>query len=158
MPVKPIPDGYHTLTPYLAVKQAADAIEYYKRAFGAKERLRLSAPGGKIGHAELEIGDSVVMIADEYPEMDFRSPDHYGGSAVSLHLYVKDVDAVFRRAVEAGGEALRPVEDPFYGDRSGTLRDPFGHVWHLATHKEDLTQAEIEKRAQAMFQSESGKG
>jgi PhnB protein len=157
MPVKPIPDGYHSVTPYLAVKQAADAIEFYKRAFGAKERMRLRAPGGKVGHAELEIGDSVVMIADEYPEMDFRSPDHYGGSAVSLHLYVKDVDAAFRRATEAGAKPLRSVQNQFYGDRTGTISDPFGHVWHLATHREDLSPEEIDKRAQAAFQKEPGK-
>jgi PhnB protein len=157
MPVKPIPDGYHSVTPYLAVKQAADAIEFYKRAFGAKERMRLRAPGSKVGHAELEIGDSVVMIADECPEMDFRSPDHYGGSAVSLHLYVKDVDAAFRRATEAGAKPLRSVQNQFYGDRTGTISDPFGHVWHLATHKEDLSSEEIEKRAQAAFQKEPGK-
>jgi PhnB protein len=154
MPVKPIPDGYRSVTPYLCVKQAADAIEYYKRAFGAKERLRLTAPGGKVGHAELEIGDSVIMLADEHPEMNFLSPDHYGGAAVSLHLYVNDVDASFRKATEAGGKALRPVQDQFYGDRSGTLRDPFGHVWHLATHKEDLSPDEIDRRAQAMFGKE----
>lgn len=157
MPVKPIPDGYHSVTPYLAVKQAADAIEFYQRAFGAKERMRLSAPGGKVGHAELEIGDSVVMIADEHPEMDFRSPDHYGGTAVSLHLYVADVDASFRRATEAGAKPLRPLQDQFYGDRTGAIRDPFGHVWHLATHKEDLSPEEIESRAQAMFRKEQGK-
>ena len=157
MPVKPIPDGYHSVTPYLAVKQAADAIEFYKRAFGAKERMRLRAPGGKVGHAELEIGDSVVMIADEYPEMDFRSPDHYGGSAVSLHVYVNDVDAAFRRATEAGAKPLRSVQNQFYGDRTGTISDPFGHVWHLATHREDLSPEEIEKRAQAAFQKEPGK-
>lgn len=157
MPVKPIPDGYRSVTPYLALRQAADAIEFYKRAFGAKERLRLGAPGGKIGHAELEIGDSVVMLADEHPEMDFRSPDHYGGSPVSLHLYVQDVDASFRRATEAGAKPLRPVEDQFYGDRSGSLRDPFGHVWHLATHQEDVSPEEIDRRAQAMFRKEQGK-
>jgi PhnB protein len=157
MPVKPIPDGYHSVTPYLAVKQAADAIEFYKRAFGAKERMRLRAPGGKVGHAELEIGDSVVMIADEYPEMDFRSPDHYGGSAVSLHVYVNDVDAAFRRATEAGAKPLRSVQNQFYGDRTGTISDPFGHVWHLATHREDLSPEEIDKRAQAAFQKEPGK-
>jgi PhnB protein len=157
MPVKPIPDGYRSVTPYLAVKQAADAIEFYRRAFGAKERMRLVAPNGKVGHAELEIGDSVVMLADEHPEMDFRSPDAYGGAAVSLHLYVKDVDASFRKATEAGAKPVRPVQDQFYGDRSGTLRDPFGHVWHLATHKEDLSPAEIDKRAAAMFKKEAKK-
>jgi PhnB protein len=157
MPVKPIPDGYRSVTPYLAVRQAADAIEYYRRAFGAKERMRLTAPDGKVGHAELEIGDSVIMLADEHPEMDFRSPATYGGAAVSLHLYVKDVDASFRKAIDAGGKPVRPVQDQFYGDRSGTLRDPFGHVWHLATHKEDVSPEEIDRRAQAMFKKDAKK-
>jgi PhnB protein len=152
MPVKPIPAGYHSVTPYLAVRQAADAIEFYARAFGAKQRMRVAAPGNKVGHAELEIGDSVVMVADEHPDMDFRSPAHYGGSPVSLHLYVKDVDASFRKAVDAGATSLRAVADQFYGDRTGTVRDPFGHVWHLATHKEDLSPQELEKRARAMFE------
>ena len=154
MPVKPIPDGYRSVTPYLAVKQAADAIEFYRRAFGAKERMRLRMPNGKVGHAELEIGDSVIMLADEHPEMDFRSPESYGGAAVSLHLYVKDVDASFRKATEAGAKPVRPVQDQFYGDRSASLRDPFGHVWHIATHKEDVAPEEIDRRAAAMFKKE----
>jgi PhnB protein len=155
MPVKPIPDGYHSLTPYIAVKQAADAIEFYRRAFGAKERLRLVAPDGKVGHAELEIGDSVLMLADEHPDMEFRSPEAFGGAAVTLHLYVKDVDATFRKATEAGAKPVRAVQDQFYGDRTGSLRDPFGHVWHVATHKEDLSSEEIGRRAAAEFKKKA---
>jgi PhnB protein len=155
MPVKPIPDGYRSVTPYLAVKQAADAIEFYRRAFGAKERMRMVAPGGKVAHAELNIGDSVIMLADEYPDMDFRSPDAYGGASVTLHLYVRDVDASVRKATDAGAKPLREVKDQFYGDRSGTVRDPFGHVWHIATRKEDLAPEEIARRAEAEFKKQA---
>lgn len=151
MPVKPIPDGYRSVTPYLAVRQAAEAIEFYRRAFGAKERMRLTAPYGKVGHAELEIGDSVIMLADEAPDIEFRSPEAYGGSSVSLHLYVKDVDASFRKATAAGAKPVREVADQFYGDRSGSVRDPFGHVWHIATHTEDVSPEEIGRRAEAAF-------
>lgn len=152
MSAKPIPDGYHAVTPYLAVRGAAAAIDFYQRAFGASERMRLGAPGGKIGHAELEIGDAVVMLADEHPEMDFLSAEHYRGSPVHLHLYVPDVDASYRRALEAGATQVRALQDQFYGDRSGSVRDPFGHVWHLATHKEDLSADEINARMKAMSQ------
>jgi PhnB protein len=155
MPVKPIPDGYRSVTPYLALKQAADAIEFYRRAFGAKERMRIAAPGGKVGHAELEIGDSVIMLADEFGEMEFRGPASLGGTSVSLHLYVKDVDASFHKATAAGAKVLREVEDQFYGDRTGSVRDPFGHVWHLATHKEDLSREELERRAKDAFESKA---
>ena len=150
-PVKPIPDGYHAITPYLAIKGAAKAIEFYKKAFGAKERMRMDAPGGMIGHAEMTFGDSVVMLADEYPPMDFLSPQSRGGASVSLHFYVPDCDAVVARAVKAGATVKRPLRDEFYGDRSGTLQDPFGHVWHISTHKEELSLAEIKRRgAEAM--------
>jgi PhnB protein len=149
MAVKPIPEGYHAVIPYLAIKGAADAIEFYKKAFGATELMRLAQPDGRIGHAELAIGDSRVMLADEHPEMDFRSPRSIGGSPVMLHLYVEDVDTVVGRAVAAGAKVLRPVQDQFYGDRSGTIADPYGHVWHVATHKEDLSQEEIGRRAAA---------
>src|SRR5262245_326161 len=155
MAVKPIPDGYSSVTPYLALKQAADAIEFYRRAFGAKERMRLMAPNGKVAHAELTIGDSVVMLADEHPEMNF--PESFNGTSITLHLYVKDVDASFRKATEAGAKPLRQVEDQFYGDRSGAVRDPFGHVWHLATHKEDLSSEEIARRAEAAFKKQHAK-
>lgn len=153
MPVKAIPSGYRTVTPYLAVRQATEAIEFYRRAFGAKERLRLAKPGGGIAHAELQIGDSVIMLADEFPAMEFRGPASLGGTSVSLHVYVKDVDASFRKATEAGAKALHEVKDQFYGDRTGSVRDPFGHVWHLATHKEDVPADELARRAKEMFES-----
>ena len=147
--VKPVPDGYHTLTPYLSIKGAATAIEFYKKAFGATELMRLAQPDGRIGHAELQMGDSRVMLADEHPDMDFRGPQTLGGSPVHLHMYVDDVDAAVARAVGAGAKIVRPVQDQFYGDRLGTVSDPFGHVWHVSTHKEDLTPEEIGRRAAA---------
>jgi len=148
--VKPIPDGYHTATPYLIVNDAAAALEFYKNAFGATERLRIPAPGGKIGHAEIMIGDSPIMLADEHPEIGARSPQSFGGSPVSIMLYVEDVDAFVKRAVAAGAKVVRPVQDQFYGDRSGTLADPAGHVWHVATHTEDLSLEEIKQRGEAL--------
>ncbi len=151
MTVKPIPDGYHSVTPYLSIKGAAEAIEFYKRAFSATELFRLVAPSGEIGHAEIKIGDSPIMLADPCEEGAFRSPQSLGGSSVGIHVYVEDVDALFAQAVDAGAKAVRPVQDQFYGDRTGTLEDPFGHVWFLATHKEDLTPEEINKRAEALF-------
>jgi PhnB protein len=147
--VKPIPDGYHSVTPYLIVNGAAAAIEFYKKAFGATELGRMPQPDGRVGHAELQIGDSRVMLADEFPERDIHGPKKYGGSAVTLHLYVEDVDQVASQAVAAGAKILRPVQDQFYGDRSGMLADPFGHQWNVSTHKEDLTMEEIGKRAAA---------
>ena len=147
--VQPIPDGYHTIIPYLSIKAAADAIEFYKKAFDATESMRLAQPDGRIGHAELQLGDSRVMLADEFPEMDFRSPQSMGGSPVHIHLYVESVDTVVSRAVAAGAKVLRPVQDQFYGDRSGTVADPYGHVWHVATHIEDVPAHEIRKRAAA---------
>ena len=147
--VRAIPEGYHSVTPYLAVDGAARAIEFYKQAFGATEVMRMAAPGGKIGHAEIRIGDSRIMLADEYPDMGFRSPKAYGGSAVGLHLYVEDVDAVARQAVAAGAREVRPVKDQFYGDRTGSFEDPFGHVWHIATRKEELSPDELKRRAVA---------
>ncbi|RXZ45557.1 VOC family protein [Crenobacter cavernae] len=147
MAVKPVPDGYHTVTPYLAILNAAAAIDFYKQAFGAVEAMRVDAPGGKVGHAELRIGDSAVMLADECPDMGFRSPQTLGGPGMTLMLYVDDVDAWFARALAAGAKTLRPLQDQFYGDRSGTLEDPFGHVWTLATHIEDLSLEEITERA-----------
>lgn len=146
---KPIPEGYHTVTPYLIVKDAARAIEFYKKAFGATELLRFAQPDGKIGHAEVKIGDSPIMLADEFPEMDIRSPHSLGGSPVSLLLYVENVDAAVGQAVGAGAKILRPVKDQFYGDRSGTVADPFGHHWHISTHKEDVPVEEMQKRAAA---------
>ena len=146
--VKPIPAGYHSVTAYLCIDGATEAIEFYKRAFGAKERLRMDAPGGKIGHAEIVIGDSAIMIADEFPEMNFRGP-RSAGTSINMHLYVRDVDATFARAIREGAKVLRAIEDKFYGDRSGSLEDPFGHVWHLATHTEDLTPAQMKRRGEA---------
>lgn len=150
--VKPIPEGYHAVTPYLIIKGAAQAIEFYKQVFGATEVMRIPDPtSGRIGHAELVIGDSKIMLADEYPDMGFRSPEAYGGSSVSLMLYVGDVDAVAKRAVAAGAKELRPVADQFYGDRMGTLQDPFGHVWSISTHIEDVPPDEMQKRAAEAF-------
>jgi PhnB protein len=154
--VQPIPEGYHSVTPYLAVDGAPGAIEFYKRAFGATEVMRMPAPGGKVGHAEIEIAGSRVMLADEYSAMGFRSPKALGGSPVSLHLYVEDVDDVVRQAVAAGAKELRAVKDQFYGDRAGTIEDPFGHVWHIATHKEDLAPAELKRRAEAAIKASAG--
>ena len=147
--VKPIPEGYHTATPYLIVNAAADAIEFYKKAFGAKEIMRMTQPDGKIGHAEIKIGDSRVMLADEFPQMGARSPQSLGGSPVSILLYVEDVDAMFTQAVAAGATVQRPVADQFYGDRTGGVTDPFGHVWYIATHKEDVSSEEMKKRVAA---------
>jgi PhnB protein len=150
-PVKPIPDGYHSVTPYLCIKGAAAAIEFYKKAFGAKELLRMPAPGDKIGHAEIQIGDSHVMLADEFPEMGFRSPQSVGGSPVMMHLYVEDVDATANKAVAAGAKVTKPVADQFYGDRSGQIQDPFGHNWYVSTHKEDVSPEEIRERSAKLF-------
>ena len=147
--VKPIPEGYHTATPYLIVKDAARAIEFYKKAFGATELMRMPGSGGKIGHAEIKIGDSPIMLADEVPGMGFRSPESIGGSPVSILLYVEDVDSVFNEAVAAGAKVQRPVADQFYGDRTGGVTDPFGHVWYIATHKDDVSPEEMKKRAAA---------
>ncbi|MGH7845656.1 MAG: VOC family protein [Candidatus Binatia bacterium] len=145
--VKSIPEGYHTATPYLIVKEAANALNFYKRAFDAEELMRLADPSGKVGHAEIKIGNSPIMLADEFPELGCRGPQALGGSPVSILLYVEDVDAQFNQAVAAGARVLKPVADQFYGDRSGTLEDPFGHVWTIATHKENLTFEEIRNRA-----------
>jgi PhnB protein len=147
---KPIPEGYHRLTPYLIVDGAAKALDFYTRVFGARELMRMPGPGGKVGHAEIRIGDSVIMLADEHPEMGARGPRKFGGSPVSLMLYVEDVDATVKTAVAAGAKLLRPVEDKFYGDRSGTIEDPFGHQWHVSTHVEDVPPDEVERRAAAM--------
>ena len=152
MPVSPIPEGYHSVTPYLVMKNAAAAIEFYKEAFGAVELLRMAAPGGKIGHAEIKIGDSPVMLADEYPDMGFKGPESLGGTPVSLMIYVDDVDKIYPQAIAAGGKEVRPLQNQFYGDRSGTLTDPFGHVWTISTHVEDVPEEELAKRAEAAMQ------
>lgn len=149
-PVSPIPEGYHHLTPYLVMQNAGEAIEFYKKVFGATEIVRMGGPGGSVAHAEMKVGDSVFMLADEHPEMGYRGPKAFGGTPVSLLLYVEDVDAVVERTVAAGAKLLRPVEDQFYGDRTGTLTDPFGHVWTVATHKEDVSPEEMKKRMASM--------
>jgi PhnB protein len=152
--VAPIPPGYHTVTPYLAIRKAARAIDFYKKAFGAAESYRLEAPDGSIAHAEIRIGDSPVMLSDENPEMGSKSPQTLGGTPANLLLYVEDVDAAFRRAVAAGATATMPPADMFWGDRYGKLLDPFGHEWSLATHIEDLTPAQIAERARSAFAPE----
>ena len=154
MTVKPIPDGYHSVTPYLIVNGAARALDFYKQAFGATELLRMDGPDGSIGHAEIKIGDSPVMLADEHPQMGFRSPRTLGGPGVSLMIYVENVDEVFPRAISAGAKELRAIQDQFYGDRSGTLEDPFGHIWTISTHKEDLSNEEMNRRSQELLKKE----
>lgn len=146
MAVKAVPEGYHTVTPYLMMKRAGEAIDFYKKAFGATEIFRMEAPGDKVGHAEIRIGDSMIMLADEYPEEGFVGPETLGGSPISILLYVDDVDTMFAQAIEAGATELKPLTNQFYGDRSGLLRDPFGHFWTLSTHVEDVSEEEMERR------------
>ncbi len=145
--VKPIPDDYPRVMPYLSVIGATQAIDFYRDVLGAEERMRLAGPDGKLGHAELEIGDSVIMLADEFPEMGGRSPKTLGGTPVTLMVYVEDVDAVFARALQRGATEVRALQDQFYGDRSGVFEDPFGHRWNVATHIEDVSEADMEVRA-----------
>jgi PhnB protein len=152
---KAVPAGFHTATPCLTINGAGRAIEFYKKALGATEVMRF-AHGDKIAHAEIQIGDSKIMLSDEFPEMGMRSPQAVGGSPTAIYLYVDNVDAVADRAVTQGAKTVRPVEDKFYGDRSGTVQDPFGHVWHLATHKEDVPEDELRRRAET-FMKEAGK-
>jgi PhnB protein len=154
--VNPIPEGYPRVTPYLSVDGASDAIDFYTKVFGAKERMRMPAPDGRIGHAELEFGDSVVMLSDEFPDMGAPSAKKLGGTPVTLSLYVEDVDDVFDRAIEAGASEVRAVEDQFYGDRSGQFEDPFGHRWSVATHVEDVPPDEMMKRASEAMAAASG--
>ena len=149
MAVKPVPEGYHTAAPYLAVESAADAIEFYKKAFGAKERVRMEAPGGGIAHAEVQIGDSIVMLSDPFPQASTKPPKELGGTSASVMLYVEDVDALAKQAVDAGATVLMEVSDQFWGDRFGSVQDPFGHSWGIATHVEDLSPEEIAERAKA---------
>ena len=150
MPQKPIPEGYHTVTPYLIVKDASLALDFYKSALDAVELYRMPDPSGRVAHAELRVGDSQIMLADEFPDMGAVSPQTLGGAGVSFLVYVEDVDSAFRKAIAAGGKERRPVQDQFYGDRSGTLEDPFGHQWTLATHVEDVSPEEMQRRFEAM--------
>jgi PhnB protein len=146
MSVKPIPEGYHTLTPFLTVRNAAQAVEFYKKAFGAKQRGDLAkGPDGKVMHAELQIGDSVIMLSDEFPEFGSLSPQSIGGSPMGLHIYIENVDAAFDRAVKAGAQVEMPVMDQFWGDRYGKLKDPFGHKWSIATHVKDMSADEMKR-------------
>ena len=150
--VNPIPEGYAAATPYLCCRNAANAIEFYTKAFGAKEKMRFADPkSGQIGHAELTVGKALIMLADEYPDMGFLSPESLGGSPVTIHMYVEDVDAFFKRALAAGAKETRPVAEQFYGDRSGQLTDPFGHRWSFATHVEDVSPEEMQKRAAKLY-------
>ncbi|MFH0935093.1 MAG: VOC family protein [Pseudomonadota bacterium] len=153
--VKKIPDGFHAITPYLSVKDAVAAIRFYQQVFGAKEIGRISMPDGSVGHAELRLGDSTLMLAEEMPAWGNKSPVTLGGSPVGIALYVNDVDAVFRRALDAGATVIEAVKDQFYGDRSGTLADPFGHKWHILMHIEDVTFPEMQKRCDAMFAAQN---
>ena len=153
MSVKPIPEGYPSVIPTLAVDDAAGAIEFYKQAFGARERMRMPAPDGRVAHAELEIGDSVVMLADAFEHSPARPPKELGGTTGGVFLYVEDVDGVVQRAVEAGATVTMPVEDQFWGDRFGSITDPFGHSWSIATHKEDLSEEEVSARAEQAMAS-----
>jgi PhnB protein len=146
MAVKPIPDGFHSLTPYLMVTGAARAMDFYKNVFGATEIMRFDDPSGRIAHAELRIGDSVLMVSDEYPEMGFKGPQTIGASPVLIMLYVENVDACFARATAAGAQVVKPLRDEFYGDRTCTFTDPFGHLWTVATHVEDVSQEEMQRR------------
>jgi PhnB protein len=153
MAVKPIPDGYHAVTPYLIIKGASRAIDFYKNAFGATEIMRMPGPGGSIAHAEIKIGDSPIMLADEQQQGPYRSPESFGGTPVSLMIYVPDVDKTFTQAIDAGAKEDRAVQDQFYGDRSGNLTDPFGHAWTVSTHKEDVSEEEMQRRMSAMSKS-----
>jgi PhnB protein len=151
MPVQPVPEGYHTVTPYLAVEDATAAIDFYQRAFGAKERGRMTAPDGKIGHAELEIGDALIMLSDPFPQFLARPPKELGGTSVGVFLYVDDVDAVYKQAIDAGATSATEPADQFWGDRFGSVTDPFGHSWQIATHVEDVPPEEMAKRAEEAF-------
>ena len=148
--VKPVPQGYRTATPYLIIDGAAKALDFYKRIFGAVEKMRMPSPGGKVGHAEITIGDSIIMLADEHLEIGARSPRAFGGSGVGIMLYVDDVDVTVKNAVAEGAKLVQKVEDKFYGDRTGTIEDPWGHTWHVGTHKEDVSEDEMKRRMASM--------
>jgi PhnB protein len=148
--VQPIPAGYNVVTPYLAIQGAAQAIEFYKKVFGARELMRMPGPAGKLGHVEIKVGDSKVMLSDESPAMNFLAPPSTGGTPVHIHVYVKNVDATVAKAIEAGAKMVRDVQDMFYGDRTGSIEDPFGHFWHVATHMRDVSMKEMKKAAEEM--------
>jgi PhnB protein len=156
MTVRPIPDGFHTATPHLVVKDVSRAIEFYKEAFGATELMRLTDPSGIVAHAEIEIGDSRIMMAEEVPDWGNYGPESLGGSPVRIHLYVEDVDALANQAVAAGAKVLIPVDDQFYGDRAGRLSDPFGHIWIIATHKEDMSLDQMRERFEEFVKQQGG--
>ena len=151
MAVKPIPEGYHSVTPYLSIDGAAQALDFYKKAFNAIEKFQMPTPDGKIGHAEIIIGNSTIMMADPCEESPTLSPRELGSSSMALYLYVDDVDTLFAQAIKAGATEIKPLKDEFYGDRIGAIKDPYGHIWYLATHKEDLTPEEIDERAKKLF-------
>lgn len=151
MTIKFIPESFHSVTPYLSIKGATEALEFYKRAFNATETFRISTPSGEIGHADIIIGNSHIMLSDYCEESPIPSPQALGVSSVGLYIYVEDVDALYTQAINVGAKEVKPVEDQFYGDRTGTLKDPFGHIWFLATHKEDLTPEDVAKRAELLF-------
>ncbi len=152
--IKHIPDGYHTVTPYLIIKDAANAIKFYKKAFGATEIMTMAGPNGVVKHAEIKIGNAPIMLSDECHEMNIHSPQTLGGSPVIIHLYVEDVDSLTKQAVAAGAKVLRPVQDQFYGDRSGSIADPYGHIWNISTHIEDVPLAELQKRSEAFMKQQ----
>jgi len=154
--VQPIPKGYNSITPYLAIRGAAEAIEFYKKAFGAMELMRMPGPAGKLGHVEIKVGDSKVMLADESEKMNFLGPQARGGTPVHIHVYVKDVDATVAKAVEMGAKMMREVQNMFYGDRTGAIEDPFGHFWHIATHVRDVSMAEMKRAAAEMAKAAGG--
>jgi PhnB protein len=154
--VQAIPKGYNSITPYLAIRGAAEAIEFYKKAFGALEVMRMPGPAGKLGHVEIKVGDSKVMLADESEKMNFLGPQARGGTPVHIHVYVKDVDATVAKAVELGAKMMRQVQDMFYGDRTGAIEDPFGHFWHIATHVRDVSMAEMKRAAAEMAKAAGG--
>jgi PhnB protein len=156
MAVQPVPEGYHTVTPYLAVEDASSAIEFYQRAFGAKERGRMGGPGDMVMHAELEIGDSLVMLSDPFPQASTKPPKELGGTSVSIFLYVDDIDSVYKQAVDAGATSVAEPDDMFWGDRFGAVQDPFGHTWTIATHVEDVPPEEMEKRSQEFMAAMAG--
>jgi PhnB protein len=156
MAVKPIPEGYQTITPYLGVESAQEAIDFYQRAFGAKERARMSGPGDSVMHAELEVGDSLVMLSDPFPQSSTKPPKELGGTSVNIFMYVEDIDAVYKQAVDAGATSLMEPDDMFWGDRFGSVQDPFGHSWTIATHIEDVSPEELQKRSEEFMASMAG--